>query len=186
MLPSFGYLLPKAVILKRSIVLEALWMDSRSLLKLETGSGRQLSEATPRLSTTSQRCALLVTGGWDYREAEKWWRILAEKGNSKAQVHLAWLYADTRFLHNGGVGVMEDFAEAARWYLRAAKQGNRQAQVEIGSMYSAGRALLGIEFKHICGSTFALQQDTSGAALGAQGYGTICPPNRLTWRNGGA
>jgi TPR repeat protein len=62
----------------------------------------------------------------DFVEAEKWFRMAAEKGHAKAQYWLGWLY------HDGQGGITQDWTEAAKWYREAASQGNADAQYALG------------------------------------------------------
>jgi TPR repeat protein len=68
----------------------------------------------------------------DYKEAAKWFRKAAERGNVRAQSNLGALYAV-------GQGVPEDDREALKWWRKAAEQGNARAQHNVGVMYAAGR-----------------------------------------------
>jgi TPR repeat protein len=70
----------------------------------------------------------------NYTEAEKWYRMAAEKGNARAQSDLGNMYRDSR-------GVPEDKAEALFWFTKSASQGFASAQNSIGSMYSKGQVV---------------------------------------------
>lgn len=61
-------------------------------------------------------------------------KILAEKGDAKAQVNLGAMYAD-------GQGVPQNYKMAIKWYLAAAKQGDTKAQVNLGEMYMNGQGV---------------------------------------------
>jgi TPR repeat protein len=67
----------------------------------------------------------------DYAAAFKGLKPLAEKGDEKAQVQVAYLYYT-------GKGVRQDYKEAAAWFKKAAAKGNMTAQVNLGKMSSTG------------------------------------------------
>jgi len=60
----------------------------------------------------------------DEKEAVRWYRLAANRGNVLAQFNLGWMYANGR-------GVSQDAAEAEKWYRLAADQGNVLAQYKI-------------------------------------------------------
>ena len=57
--------------------------------------------------------------------------ILAERGDSEAQVSLGWMYQT-------GQGFERDYHQAAHWYRQAADQGNGLAQYSLGELYARG------------------------------------------------
>lgn len=57
--------------------------------------------------------------------------ILAERGDSEAQVSLGWMYQT-------GQGFKRDYHRAAHWYRQAADQGNGLAQYSLGELYARG------------------------------------------------
>jgi hypothetical protein len=57
--------------------------------------------------------------------------ILAERGDSEAQVSLGWMYQT-------GQGFDRDYHQAAYWYRQAADQGNDLAQYSLGELYARG------------------------------------------------
>ncbi len=67
----------------------------------------------------------------DYAAAMRYWRPLAEQGNSVAQVNLGVMYAQ-------GQGVPQDYAQAVAWFRKAADQGNALGQVALGNTYRSG------------------------------------------------
>jgi len=106
----------------------------------------------------------------DYATALHEFRLLASKGDSKAQVQLGFMYENGRGLpqndveavkwyrnavaqgdaggqfklgrmYERGKGVPENKAEAAKWYRLAAKQGILRAQVNLGRMYRKGQGV---------------------------------------------
>ncbi len=93
-------------------------------------------------------CFLLCPGfamaGWDeaqaaykkgdYKTAAKEMKILAAKGDVKAQVNLGAMYAD-------GQGVPRSYKMAIKWYLQAADHGNTKAQVNISELYMTGQGV---------------------------------------------
>jgi TPR repeat protein len=70
----------------------------------------------------------------DYREAAKWFRLAAERGNPAAQFYLG-------LMHAKGQGVPQDRVEAANWYRRAADGGNPEAQYNLGLAYANGEGV---------------------------------------------
>jgi TPR repeat protein len=70
----------------------------------------------------------------NYLEAEKWYRLAADRGYARAQTALGKLY-DT------GLGVRQDHAEAMKWFRRAADQGEPEAQFLLGYMHQHGRVV---------------------------------------------
>ncbi|KAG0264760.1 hypothetical protein DFQ27_001032 [Actinomortierella ambigua] len=65
-------------------------------------------------------------------EAAKWYRMAAERGESKAQLRLG-------VFHFHGRSVGRDHAEAARWFRKAANQGLAEAQFNLGLEHPRGR-----------------------------------------------
>ena len=70
----------------------------------------------------------------DYAAALSEWRPLAERGNTRAQQWLAYMYA-------AGKGVPQDYAEAIRWYKLAAEQGDGSAIYKLGQIYFKGEIM---------------------------------------------
>ena len=64
----------------------------------------------------------------DDAEAAKWYRLVAEQGDTWTQTRLGVMYAN-------GEGVPENDAEAAKWFRLAAEQGDAEAQHNLGVMY---------------------------------------------------
>ena len=71
----------------------------------------------------------------DYKEAVKWYRLAAEKGNAAAQFNLGNMLKD-------GKGVIQDYKEAEKWYRSAAEQGYAAAQYNLGVMYANGEGVI--------------------------------------------
>ena len=69
-----------------------------------------------------------------YDEAAKRYQKLAERGVCKAQMRLAYCYAE-------GKGVGEDLKVAFKWYRKAAEQDNALAQYYVGAMYARGNGV---------------------------------------------
>jgi len=67
----------------------------------------------------------------DYKEALKWYRIVAEQGDTFAQYSVGTMYYT-------GQGVTQDYKEALKWFRLAAEQGDTSAQQIIGLMYLTG------------------------------------------------
>jgi TPR repeat protein len=70
----------------------------------------------------------------DDREAVKWFRKAANKGNAKAMLMLGLMY-------NNGEGVTQDLREAFQWYRKAADKGNATAMYKVGLMYYNGKGV---------------------------------------------
>ncbi|MBF0157994.1 MAG: sel1 repeat family protein [Magnetococcales bacterium] len=68
----------------------------------------------------------------DYKEAEKWCRVAAEKGDAKAQYNLGVMYQN-----DSGI-VPQDNTEAEKWYRLAAEQSYAAAQFMLGRFYDEG------------------------------------------------
>ena len=58
----------------------------------------------------------------------------AKSGDVRAQVRLAWMYAN-------GYGVPQHYHLAATWYLRAAERGHGGAQFQLGLLYNKGQGV---------------------------------------------
>ncbi len=71
----------------------------------------------------------------DYKTALKKLRPLAEKGNSKAQFRLGWMYGH-------GEGVIQNDEEAVEWYRKAAQQDHVIAQFNLGARYATGEGVV--------------------------------------------
>lgn len=67
----------------------------------------------------------------DYKEAVKWYRLVAEQGHAAGQLNLGSMYFN-------GEGVTQDHNKAVEWYLLAAEQGDAMAQCNLGVMYDYG------------------------------------------------
>ena len=61
----------------------------------------------------------------DFKEAEKWKRVAAERGEARAQNHFGVKYAK-------GFGFEKSYRKAYMWLSLAAVQGNRMARENIG------------------------------------------------------
>ena len=70
----------------------------------------------------------------DFLEAARWYRKLAENGDTHAQQALGVLYL-TR------VPGLNDHNEAFEWFFRAASNGYKPAQAMVASMYSSGNGV---------------------------------------------
>ena len=71
----------------------------------------------------------------DYETALKKLRPLAEKGNSKAQFRLGWMYGHAE-------GVIQNNEEAVEWYRKAAQQDHAIAQFNLGARYATGKGVV--------------------------------------------
>lgn len=69
-----------------------------------------------------------------YQKAATLYRVLAEKGDARAQARLA-------IMLENGQGVVKDETEALQWYRKAAEQGHIKAQAKLGHLLSFGAVL---------------------------------------------
>ncbi len=69
-----------------------------------------------------------------FKEAFKWTRIAAEKGDLKAQTMLGNMYAR-------GYGIRQDDEKAVEWTLRAAESGDPVAQIGMAARYADGQGV---------------------------------------------
>jgi clan AA aspartic protease (TIGR02281 family) len=77
----------------------------------------------------------------DFKEAVKWFRLAADKGNAKALGFLGAIF------HDGGEGVAKDYREAVKWYRLAAQKGNADAEGTLGQIFYTGGAGVTQDFK---------------------------------------
>ena len=70
----------------------------------------------------------------NYREAIRWYKLSVDQGNADSQTALG-------FMHQEGIGVLQDYVEAARLYKLAAAQGHGTAQSSLGFMYWEGNGV---------------------------------------------
>ena len=85
---------------------------------------------TPLSAGTLEDAATARERG-DYSTALRLFRLLAEKGDPRAQSNLGVMYAK-------GEGVPQNYAEALKWFRLGADQGNARAQSGLGVMYAKG------------------------------------------------
>ena len=98
-----------------------------------TSSNQQQSVSTPNETMKEQvELALKFYDEKNYEQAEKWFRLAAERGSSLAQFRLG-------FIYDQGQGVPKDYLEAIKWYQKAADQGEKYAQYNLGNMYADGK-----------------------------------------------
>lgn len=88
---------------------------------------------SPTIAQADFEDGLSASHKGDYVTAFREFRSLAEKGHSKAQLHLGIMY-------EMGLGVKQDYPEASKWYQQAAIQGDREAQQRIIEMRRKGLA----------------------------------------------
>ncbi|MCM1133039.1 MAG: sel1 repeat family protein [Ruminococcus flavefaciens] len=67
----------------------------------------------------------------NYKEAVKWYKLSAEKGNSEAQFSLGWCY-------HFGDGIVRDYKKAFEWYTKSAEQGDEAGKYGLASIYLLG------------------------------------------------
>jgi TPR repeat protein len=77
----------------------------------------------------------------DFKEAVKWFRLAADKGNTEAMGFLGAIF------HDGGNGVAQDYREAAKWYKLAAQKGDADAQENLGHIFFNGGAGVTQDYK---------------------------------------
>jgi TPR repeat protein len=65
---------------------------------------------------------------------------LAQAGDSRAQIYIAWFYGD-------GLGVQRNDEESVTWYRAAAEQGQVAAQVILGITYEKGEKSVQVDHK---------------------------------------
>ena len=70
----------------------------------------------------------------DYKEAAKYWKMLAEADNARACFNLGYLYYY-------GYGVPQDYRRAFEWDLRAAQLGLPEGQYQTGMAYLRGEGV---------------------------------------------
>ena len=70
----------------------------------------------------------------DPKQAVKWYRKAADKGDASAMVVLGYRYYN-------GEGVAKDPTEAVRWWRRAADKGNASAMFNLGWRYANGQGV---------------------------------------------
>jgi hypothetical protein len=78
--------------------------------------------------------ALAAYKSGDYAVAHRKFIVLADQGDTRAQVDLGIMYSK-------GEGVPQDYAKAFMWYLKAAERGVFQAQAQVGSLYFKGQGV---------------------------------------------
>jgi TPR repeat protein len=70
----------------------------------------------------------------DYASALKFWKPLAEQGDSLSQTLIGAMY-------HYGKGVRQNDAEAVKWLNRAAERGNARGQTLLGLLYAMGKGV---------------------------------------------
>jgi uncharacterized protein len=70
----------------------------------------------------------------DYKAAADAWRVLAEKGDCRAQYNLGTSYLSGR-------GVDQDVGKALEWFRQAAEQGSAKSQYNLAEGYRVGRGV---------------------------------------------
>ena len=70
----------------------------------------------------------------DYATAAEGFKILADRGNARAQFYLAEMYLS-------GSGVKQDYAQALKLASAAAEQNSAEAQYTLGGMYERGQGV---------------------------------------------
>ena len=94
---------------------EALFQPSLPTAHFNLGSSYYSGKGTPQ----------------NYKQALKWFKASAEKGNSNAQSALAVMYYR-------GEAITQDYREAAKWFVVSAEQGNASAQYYLGVIHYEG------------------------------------------------
>ena len=80
-------------------------------------------------------------GGFNFSQAEYWYRKAAEAGISNSQWQLGMIYLSGKPKMQGERAVAQNEREAVRWLSRAANQGNVRAQIDMGHCYANGKAV---------------------------------------------
>ncbi len=119
------------------------------------------------LEAGSLKDARAAYEAFDFVEAVRILRPIAEQGNAEAQLFLGGLYLTGksrrhRYSHTV-VSVPKDYAEAARLYRLAAGQGNAVAPYNLGVMYFNGEGVpQDFVLAHMWFNLAAAQGDTYG------------------------
>ncbi|MBT7968233.1 MAG: sel1 repeat family protein, partial [Methylococcales bacterium] len=71
----------------------------------------------------------------DYKEAVKWFKLAAKKGNVSAQNNLGVMYKK-------GKGVLKDYKESVKWFKLASKERHAKSQYDLGIMYRDGLGVI--------------------------------------------
>ena len=98
----------------------------------------------------------------DYRQAVKWYRMAAERGNATAQTNLGYCYKT-------GKGVDKDAEQAVKWYRKAADQGNETAQNNLGVCYQYG---IGVSQNYTEAARWFRMSAENGYVLGQYNLGS--------------
>lgn len=80
-------------------------------------------------------------GGFNFSQAEHWFRKAAEGAVANAQWQLGMIYLTGKPKMQGERAVPQDEREAIRWLSKAANQGNVRAQLDLGHCYANGKAV---------------------------------------------
>ena len=88
---------------------------------------------------------LMAFENGDYETALSYMLPLAKEGNVGSQMLVG-------YLHEQGLGVLEDDKAAIKWYLLAAKQNDLLAQARLGRMYEKGTGVEQTTRKPISGT----------------------------------
>lgn len=67
----------------------------------------------------------------NYDAAFEQLKPLAQTGNAEAQATIA-------YMHQHGLGTIQDFAKAAQWYQRAVENDHIEAEINLGTLYAEG------------------------------------------------
>jgi uncharacterized protein len=94
----------------------------------------------------------------DYKKAHELWLPIAEKGETRAQFFMG-------FMYDMGFGVPENDNEAIKWYQLAAEQGDARAQLFSGFLYDFGIGVLGNDKKALKWYKLAAAQGYTEAEL---------------------
>ena len=117
-------------IMKKSIALAVCSLLAILAAQLPA-QARQTSDA---VSAAQFRKGMAAFNRHDFTAAGELLRLPADRGDSRAQAVLCYLYTHGR-------GVPQSFPEAANWCQRSAEQGNAQGQYMLGLMYNAGHGV---------------------------------------------
>ena len=134
---SQGVLIPTAVSVEGTSRAAMFAATIRQRSTAEPGkmfSGGRAAEISYAAAAEPYEDADTAFRGGDYATALQLLRPLAGRGDTRAQLNLAYLYAN-------GLGAPQDYSEAAKWFLLAAGQGNAAAQFNLGVVYSNGQGV---------------------------------------------
>lgn len=97
----------------------------------ESGAENKIISTAHEDTKESMDEAIRLYENWEFNEAVKLFKSLANKNDARAQFRLGCCYQD-------GMGISQDYHEAVKWYRKAAEQGDADAQTNLGHCYQKG------------------------------------------------